>query len=186
MGAKLSEIRADHVGRYEWAAQIVSGHVIDVACGCGYGAHILANAGHRVTAIDRNGDAIAFAKMHWARREIEYRGEDAFVFTAEPADWIICFETLEHIEQDGSFLARLTRFAQRLIVSVPNERVVPKRADNFKHHVRHYTADGLKNILRANGWAVESIWRQLDIDSRTPEKTERDGRTIIAICARQP
>lgn len=35
-------IRADHTGRYRFASKLVSGNVLDAACGCGYGSHILA------------------------------------------------------------------------------------------------------------------------------------------------
>lgn len=57
----VSGIRRDHVARYEFVAgRLVPGsRVLDLACGVGYGAHILAKAGHKVIAVDASPEAIA-------------------------------------------------------------------------------------------------------------------------------
>jgi 2-polyprenyl-3-methyl-5-hydroxy-6-metoxy-1,4-benzoquinol methylase len=50
--------------------------VIDVGCGIGYGAKILAEAGHRVLAIDVDEETIAYAREHYAHDRIEFRAGD--------------------------------------------------------------------------------------------------------------
>src|SRR3954467_14298237 len=63
----LEGIRADHVARYQFAAQLLKKptRVIDFACGVGYGSKILADAGHFVYGYDRDPEAIAYAREHY-------------------------------------------------------------------------------------------------------------------------
>jgi len=55
---QLNGIRRDHVERYLWAARQLgaSCRVVDFACGIGYGAKILAEAGHQVVGFDRDAE----------------------------------------------------------------------------------------------------------------------------------
>jgi len=71
---ELSGIRRDHVARYEFvAAQLPKGsRVLDLACGIGYGASILAKAGHIVVAGDRSSEAIAYGREHYAHENITF------------------------------------------------------------------------------------------------------------------
>ena len=138
----VEQIRADHVARYRWAARTLKprSHVLDLACGCGYGAHILAEAGHRVVAMDREAEAIAYAEQHYAHPNITYRVADAQDGGALPlVDAVVCFETLEHLEHPGILLNRFRGVAPVLLASVPNEEKFPFRG--YKFHHRHYTAE---------------------------------------------
>lgn len=180
-GNTLDEIRDDHVGRYEWAAERVRGSVLDIACGCGYGSHILAEAGYRVSGVDNRPEAIGYADAHWRHPRAMFFEFNALIWAGGPYDWIVCFETLEHLEQDELFLTRMRAKSSNLLISVPNENVIPKTPGRFRYHHRHYTPGEFKAILTATGWEVEGLWHQPTHVSREPQPGT-DGRTIIAQC----
>src|SRR5262245_9155454 len=92
----------DHYARYVFASQFVAGRrTLDVACGLGYGAKILADAGaSAVVAVDRSNEAIAEAQLKYADRRITYRCVDAYALQTELVgvfDVIVSFETIEHL-----------------------------------------------------------------------------------------
>ena len=173
----VSGIRRDHVARYEYAARELDpgSRVVDLACGVGYGARVLAQAGHRVTAIDIDDDAIAYAREHYGHIRIQFRQGDASSVDLAEADAAVCFETIEHIADPRALLNRL-RVAPRLIASVPNERVFPWRGHAF--HVRHYTKEQFEALLLECGWRVTRWLGQLGPQSDVEEGIE--GRTLVA------
>lgn len=179
----VSGIRRDHVARYEWAAQRIEGDtVLDLACGIGYGARILADAGYRVTAIDRDREAIQYGHRHYAHSRIAFACKDVTsVYQLERCDTAVCFETVEHIVEPLPLLKMLAAAASRLLVSVPNEDVMPY-GDGYAFHHRHYTPAQFEDLLRRAGWRVVEWWGQAGPQS----EVERNmmGRTIIAVCER--
>lgn len=179
----LDGIRGDHLARYRWAARTLSprSRVVDVACGVGYGASILADAGHRVLAIDNDPEAIAYAREHYARRGVHYRLGDAATL-ALPADFdaATCFETIEHLADPAPLLAALCRAAPVLLASVPNEAVFPFRG--YLHHHRHYTAAEFDALLSACGWRATERFGQAGPHSDLTLDSE--GRTIVVAAKR--
>lgn len=197
----LSGIRRDHVARYEWAAKKLheacgyelspgdtSCWVVDLACGIGYGAKIMAEAGHEVVAVDRDGEAIRYGEEHYADPLVHRQTGDADEFALEAQalasrsfDAAVSFETIEHIEDPLPMLKGLASAAPVLLASVPNETVFPYGA-GIKFHYRHYTADEFQALLNEAGWEVTEWWGQVGPES----EVERDilGRTLIAVCRR--
>ena len=190
-------IRRDHVARYEWAAAQLQGlraesgdllpHVLDIACGIGYGSKILADAGFQVTGKDRDREAIEYGRQHYAHERVTFSCEDVrSVYAMERCDAAVCFETVEHLEDPLPFLRMLRTAAPRLLVSVPNEDAMPFRGPGheggYAFHHRHYTRAEFEALLRDAGWEVVELWGQAGPESEVgPEVT---GRTIIAVCVR--
>jgi hypothetical protein len=79
---------------------------------------------------------------------------------------VTCFETVEHIEEEGLLLSELHRVLRRggwLLLSVPKEGYEPKNADGKPenpYHLRLYNAEGLKALLELNGFAVDKLLGQ--------------------------
>ena len=183
-GTRYEEIRADHMGRYEWAAGKVEGLVIDAACGCGYGAHYMAEkAGVKVHAIDTSPDAIAYAMKHWHHPDVQVWPATLPDVVFARADWVVSFETIEHLEKPERALKRFRAAAPNLLVSVPNQDVVPYSAERFPFHVRHYTPAQFADLLLNAGWRVVDMLSQRDANTRKPEHGD-EGRTLIAVCER--
>lgn len=183
VAATYEGIRADHMGRYEWATIYVSGDVLDVACGVGYGSHYLARYGCNVIGVDRSHEAIDYANEHWLHQNNKFICADIADFTFPDVDWTVCFETLEHVEDDSGLLNKISLHSRRLLISVPNQEVIPLVEGRFKYHVRHYTPDQFTGILDACGWKLNGMFSQAGPTTRTPVPGDT-GRTIIAMCER--
>jgi SAM-dependent methyltransferase len=162
VAATVDGIRADHVARYRWAAAALTGaeRKIDLGCGCGYGASILAARGGKVTAIDVDPEAIAFAGQHYGAENITFRTGKAETARLPAADAVVAFEVIEHVEDAAALLKRLADVAPVLIGSVPNEVVIPFSKANNPYHVRHFTPTQLQGALEASGWKVAAMMSQ--------------------------
>lgn len=174
---ELSGIRRDHLARYEWAARTLPPgcSVVDLACGVGYGAFILAEAGHHVVAIDCDAEAIDYARTHYGHERIEYRVGSAGEIDLPDVDAAVCFETIEHVEDPMPLLRALRTAAPMLLASVPNENVMPYTGQAF--HYRHYRPDEFDDLLTQAGFNVTGRWRQVCPQSDVEEGVT--GRTAI-------
>jgi len=172
-------IRRDHVARYEFAlTQIEAGSkVLDLACGVGYGSDILAKAGHTVTGIDVDGEAIAYAKEHYAGNGAEFIQASAENIELTDYDVVVCFETIEHIKHPMPLLRGFRSAAPKLIASVPNEEIFPYK--NYKFHFRHYTKQDFIDLLCEAGWGDCEWFGQTDHLSDV--EPDINGRTLIAV-----
>lgn len=177
----VDSIRRDHVARYEWAARYLDkrcGTIVDAACGVGYGTNILAKQGFEVVGIDRDKEAIAYARKHYRHTHARFAQADVGKFEFANVDAAVCFETIEHIENPAALLEALK--APLLLASVPNEDVFPWAGHAF--HERHYTKPEFEQLLNSTGWHVTEWYGQQGPES----EVERDcqGRTLIAVAKR--
>ncbi len=129
--AEPTLIAAEHLHRYEFAAALCPGlRVVDLCCGSGYGAEILADAGAAaVHAVDHDVATIDLATHNLGGGPITFEAADATAFLrrdlAGRFDAIVCFEGLEHLPDAPAALAELRRHAAgglTVIASVPNSR----------------------------------------------------------------
>lgn len=181
---ELSGIRRDHVARYEFAARLLGPgrRVLDLACGVGYGAAVLADAGMTVTAIDRNVEAVEYGASHYGRQAVHFGVADVSALQlAETFDAAVCFETIEHLEDPLPMLRELCRSAPALIASVPNEAVFP-HGGRIKFHFRHYTRVQFGALLALAGYQVVGWYGQEGPTSEVAPEVE--GRTLIATAVR--
>ena len=151
------EIWYEHWHRYALARQL-SQHrsVLDVACGEGYGAAMLAGNAERVTGVDISVDAIRHARSrygHQANLEFIAASCDRLPFPDASFDLAISFETIEHIETQQAFIAELARVLRPdgvLLLSSPNKRLYSDAHDyHNEFHVRELYRDELEELLCA-------------------------------------
>lgn len=183
----VAEIRDDHVARYRFAlGALEEGEkAIDLGCGCGYGASILAGKVAKVTAIDADGEAIDYAKAHYAADNIVFRTGRAEGARLPKADAVIAFEVIEHVEDAAAVLARLAKAAPVLIGSVPNEDVVPFATANNPYHIRHFTPAELRDVLKAGGWNhVEIRSQKGKRGAEASVEPGEGGRTLVFVASR--
>jgi ubiquinone/menaquinone biosynthesis C-methylase UbiE/archaellum component FlaC len=113
--------------------------VLDIACGEGYGANLLALAASKVTGVDRDGSTIAHAKAKYRRRNLHFvRGTCSKIPCRDHSmDLVASFETIEHISEHEQFLSEIKRVLAPggiLIISSPHKaeyREVSEAANPF-------------------------------------------------------
>jgi len=189
----IDEVRRDHVARYEWAVGLIpyGSLVIDFACGIGYGSWVLGEAGNKVIGVDIDDETLAFANANWNHSNVKFAKGDASKLDGGEIgkfNAAVCFETVEHVENPLPFLQSLRSSSDILLVSVPNEDVMPwRRADGATtaFHYRHYTKQQFKELLEYAGWEIVGWYGQQGAESEVTGDKEvpcETCRTIIAAC----
>ena len=150
----LSEIRLDHLLRYELAKDFIQCHpnsihsCLDLFCGNGYGTFLLSKAypNLKFYGIDGSEDAIKCAKDYYSLSNNLYESE-VFPFSSlKIYDLVICFESLEHVEDESSFISLICNSLNKggyLLLSVPNENLHSLSLNPHPFHFRHYTYDDI-------------------------------------------
>jgi len=116
-------IEGDIVARRNAIGNAASIRVLDLGCGVGYGSAILASIPHvSVLGIDVSDESIQYARIHYARPNVEYRIQDILRFVAamrdDDWDYIVSNEVMEHIEEGIALLRRL-KFGRLALISTP-------------------------------------------------------------------
>ncbi len=146
-----------HVIRYHLAAELVrpGDHVLDAACGLGYGSYVLSQSTRcaSVLGVDGSDYAISYAQQNFGATDqrLSFRHgwlpDDLADLPDDSFDLVVSFETLEHIENPTGLLAefhRVLRPGGRIIVSVPNDWSDETGKDPNPHHLHVYTLDTLR------------------------------------------
>ena len=185
-------IRADHRGRYRWAAALLGSKkmVYDMACGIGYGSVILAEkTGGRAVGVDLDSEAIAYATEFYARPDVEFVAGDILEAEIDPSvEAIVSFETIEHLRDPGPFLQRAATALPsdgRFICSTPNQDHMPYNQERFPFHVRHYRPREFVEILEQEGFHVLSLASQHSNESEEVRE-DTEGLFLLAVCQPRP
>lgn len=143
-----------HCIRYQKAAEFIrpGDRVLDVACGLGYGSHILfgASQAKSVLGVDLSDFGIAYANAHYGRDgEVEFLVGDAQALSSIPdnsIDFIAAFETIEYVPEPLTYLGELKRVLKpsgRVMVCAPNDWTDETGKDPNPNHLHVYTWDKL-------------------------------------------
>ena len=162
--------RADaHLARYTLACDHIrnADRVLDVACGMGYGARMLATASPAATVlgIDASPEAVAYSHANFGSSRVRFACDDAEKLNSlegEQFDFITCFETLEHLPNPLALIERahsLLSPGGRMLVSVPNDWADDSGKDPNPHHFHVYTRQRLAEEMGAS-FIIERTWRQ--------------------------
>lgn len=180
VATRREDVRADHTARYDWAAAQLpaNSYVIDLGCGIGYGARILADAGHRVFAVDVDAETIAHARAHFAHPNIKFVCGDLTKVELPEADAATCFEVIEHIANPLPVLIRACEAASTLFASVPNEDSFPWKPEYTFHH-RHYRLSDFTGLLVRAGFSASWLGGQFDQHSPVESNISK-VRTLVA------
>lgn len=104
---------AFHDERYELAALFCHGkHVLEIGCGAGYGAAILAKEAVLVNAFDYSQEAIEYCKEHYPTDNLYFHVDDICNVRQGYREWdvAVAYEVIEHIA-DGDKLLQLVKEA---------------------------------------------------------------------------
>ncbi len=131
---------------YVEAAKIVSGHVLEIGTGTGYGIDIIAPHCTRFVTLDK----FASEATTQLPSNVEFikAAVPPLPFADESFDYVVSFQVIEHINDDREFVReihRVLRKGGRFIVTTPNR---PMSLTRNPWHVREYTSKELFVLLR--------------------------------------
>ena len=144
-----------HVARYALASKRIGkgAKVLDVFCGSGYGAKVLADRGHKVTAFDSCNtfpivEGVTFLESSYPASDFQDGWFDA----------VTAFEAIEHVHRGMGLnllhsIRKWLRQGGTLWLSTPNADIIPFDAKRFPFHRLHYTPKELERMLVSAGFS---------------------------------
>jgi SAM-dependent methyltransferase len=149
-----------HLAVYEWIADRCAGlHVVDMACGEGYGTELLARRAREVTGVDANPEAHEHARLKYARPGLRFV-RDLVERHDERCDAIVFLQTVEHVQDPVPLLRRFKEMATTVYVSTPNLLTLAapgaEKSDN-PWHVREYRPDEFRALCERVAGEVELL-----------------------------
>jgi SAM-dependent methyltransferase len=180
----LDNIRKDHINRYDYISKFIRKRekdkreikILDMFCGNGYGSYLLARdlEKARIDAVDGSEEAIGFATSHFDSQRIRYQ-HGIFPSPAvleHEYDYIVSIESIEHIDDDNSFLKFLLSKLKDegiLFLSFPNKHKLDLKRNPNPYHVRHYNREDIRGLIGngdSNMQVIESYGQDVyDIDA---------------------
>ena len=150
LAANMDEIiMEEHWARYRLIEPLAEGNrVLDVACGTGYGSDLLAQTANRVIGGDISREAIAYCRSHYHQKDnLQFKSFDIrkMPFDEKTFDFVVSFETLEHIVEGDRFLQEICRVLTEdgvLAISTP----IGGPCGN-PYHVAYYQRESFKEFL---------------------------------------
>ena len=119
----------EHMSRYVFASESTKNKlVLDIACGTGYGSYYLAEQGATlVVGSDASAVALNYAKK-FKRQNLLFTQSNGLKmpYPDDSFDVIVSYETIEHIGQDGAFVAECARVLKTdglFLCSTPNKTI---------------------------------------------------------------
>ncbi len=139
---------------YHAAAHRISGDVLEIGTGSGYGIEVVAPHASSFVTIDKHRpEGVVMPEGVEFRQAVV----PPLPFADSSFDCVISFQVIEHIDRDGDFVrevARVLRDGGIFIVTTPN---APMSLTRNPWHVREYTAVELRRLLAAGFSDVEML-----------------------------
>ena len=131
---------------YHEVAKIVSGDVLELGTGMGYGIEIVAPICNTFVTLDKHLPGIEFESY----QNVKFSQQTFPPFTDildNSFDYVITFQVIEHMNDDHLFLNEIKRVLRpggKAIITTPNK---PMSITRNPWHVREYTIVELKTLM---------------------------------------
>lgn len=194
-GSKLQEIRHDHKVRYKLAIDYINNHDwhdkniygLDIFAGNGYGANMLAaGTGAYMLGIEGSGEAVSFADKYYSNNKTLFTNK-IFPFQLPNCryDFITCFESIEHVENDDELLSVIYNSLRPnglLFISFPNQADMPLNKQMHPFHYRHYYHEQFMDSMKKyNNLGLLAWYGQNTYDLNNSELTVLDKISIMEL-----
>jgi ubiquinone/menaquinone biosynthesis C-methylase UbiE len=156
-----SELWGEHRSRYRFAVEGsgVRGQgsglvVLDVASGAGFGLEMLRQAGACAIGVDYDAGTLADVRRRLRASRLVRGDATCLPLKDASIDLVVSFETIEHVPDAEALVLEIRRVLKpggRLVLSTPNRDFgPPERHTGNPFHIREFTADELRDLLRAS------------------------------------
>ncbi|HEX4998097.1 MAG TPA: class I SAM-dependent methyltransferase, partial [Terriglobia bacterium] len=148
-------LKYEHVHRYVLASAFAGGRtVLDLACGEGYGAAILASTGQVVVGVDADAEIVAHAADTYEADNLHFLvgACEAVPIADATFDLVTSFETIEHHDRHDEMLGEIKRLLKPggvLIISSPSKVSYSDESGYVNpYHVRELYYEEFRRLLK--------------------------------------
>lgn len=147
----------EHYARYLFASRFARGErVLDLGCGAGYGAALMAESAVSVTGIDLSAEAVEYARTQYNRANLQFRTASCTATGLPDAsfDLITAFEIIEHLDDWPKLLSEVRRMLApdgQFFVSTPNKHYYGEAREGAganPYHVHEFELAEFEAALR--------------------------------------
>lgn len=137
------DVIQEHLNRYVFSGNYAKGkNILDVGCGSGYGTYYLSQSNAlSIKGIDSKTESIEFAQSNYKNNNLTFENQSIELFSRsnQKFDLIICFEIIEHVENQIDFIKNCINNLSKngvILFSTPNaeKNIILKTKNPFHKH----------------------------------------------------
>lgn len=171
-------IYLEHYHRYNAIRSIVENKVVlDIACGEGYGSHLLSGNAEKVIGVDLSDETIKHAQAKYVNANLSFKQGSASEMPIEEnsIDVVVSFETIEHHDLHDEMMLEIKRVLKpsgTLIMSSPDKVNYNKTLpEPNKFHVKELDFTEFKSLINKNFTHSEFYFQKLVYGSLLCQET---------------
>ena len=136
---------------YVEAAKLISGNVLEIGTGSGYGIELLSSKADKFLTIDKFESTVG-SEASKTIENVDFRQMNVPPLTGlddNQFDYVVSFQVIEHIKKDTAFVKEIHRVLKpggKFIHTTPNKKMSLSRNP---WHIREYTVNELADLLTA-------------------------------------
>lgn len=167
---------------YHAAAERISGDVLEIGTGTGYGIEVVAPHARTFVTVDKHAPSPMPATM--PNVTFHRAVVPPLAFTDNSFDCVISFQVIEHIRRDREFVREIHRVLRpggRFILTTPN---APMSLTRNPWHIREYTSDQLEELLGSCFSRIEALG--VDGNEKVMDYYKQNRRSVARITRFDP
>ncbi len=151
-------IRERQMAAYRKALEYIEGRrVLEIGCGEGVGASVLAEKAASVVAVDYSEEALKAARKKHGANHIEFRKMRVppIEFADSSLDAVVCFQMIEHLEKPEELISEIKRVVREdapAMLATVNKEETPSPNP---YHLHEFTAREFESLLKAHFDSVD-------------------------------